>query len=306
MNNSLKTLVIVVTFNRCDLLVRCLNNIKEQTVKPDDILVINNNSTDNTAETLNKMNINNICQDNVGSAGGWARGIEYAIDNNFDAVWLMDDDGYPDINAYSELIKVMHGNVSCASSIVVKENNAESFVFPYPILNKNLFPIIFSIPRKVFNINDLIDISINNTYPFAHFFNGALISIKSIKEIGNVNKNYFMFGDELDYLFRLRKVGDVISVIKAIHFHPDVSKRPYNSFKIYYYIKNTLILNKKYYDYPLLRSFLALLVVLYRSIKRNGIIYGLRLILGFNNGIFYLAIIRGFKGKIGIDHFEKY
>ena len=37
-----------------------------------------------------------------------------------------------------------------------------------------------------------------------------------------------MFGDEVDYFFRLRKVGKVRSLITSYHYHPDVSKRPLN------------------------------------------------------------------------------
>tara|TARA_Y100001968_G_C19073536_1_gene579578 strand:- start:116 stop:712 length:597 start_codon:yes stop_codon:yes gene_type:complete len=198
----------------------------------------------------------------------------------------------------------MNSDISCASSIVVKENNPESFVFPYPILNKKLLPVIFSYPRKVSRVRQLIDRTENDIYPFAHLFNGALISINAIKSIGNVNTEYFMFGDELDYLFRLRKVGKVVSVCKALHFHPDVTSRPYNQLKIYYFIKNTLILNKKYYNFKLIRNFLTVLIILYRTLRRNGFIYLFQLMVGKYNRIFYSAIVRGLNGKIGKDHFE--
>ena len=42
-----------------------------------------------------------INQDNLGSSGGWRRAIKYAIDNGFDYVWMMDDDGFPDKFALS-------------------------------------------------------------------------------------------------------------------------------------------------------------------------------------------------------------
>ena len=91
-----RIIAVVVTHNRCKLLKRCINNILNQSVPPEEILVINNGSTDNTKDELKKLKINTIYQDNLGSAGGWVTGIKYAIEKKFDAIWLMDDDGYPD------------------------------------------------------------------------------------------------------------------------------------------------------------------------------------------------------------------
>ena len=48
-----------------------------------------------------------------------------------------------------------------------------------------------------------------------------------------------MSGDELDYLYRLRKVGNVVSVLDAIHYHPDVTKRSIDIKWIFFYTKNS-------------------------------------------------------------------
>ena len=33
-------------------------------------------------------------------------------------------------------------------------------------------------------------------------FNGTLIAVNSINKIGNVNKDYFIYGEEVDYFHR--------------------------------------------------------------------------------------------------------
>ena len=45
-------IVAVVTYNRSILLSRCIDNILLQSRKPDEIIVINNGSTDDTEEML--------------------------------------------------------------------------------------------------------------------------------------------------------------------------------------------------------------------------------------------------------------
>ena len=83
----MRTLAVVVTHNRCNLLGRCIDHLLTQTSSPDAILVINNASTDNTVEMLERRNVPFVTQANVGSAGGWHGGIQHAIDQGFDAIW---------------------------------------------------------------------------------------------------------------------------------------------------------------------------------------------------------------------------
>lgn len=297
----MKILAVVVTYNRCDLLARCLDGLDSQSRKPDSVIVINNGSTDNTVDMLKERNVSYITQDNIGSAGGWARGIEYALQENFDACWLMDDDGYPDHNALKYLNKYFSSNTACLSSLVVKENDHDLFVFPLPVLDKNYLPKIFGFPRKIYSFKTLEKKYNNDLYPFTHLFNGALISTRAIRKIGNVNKDFFLMGDEVDYFFRLREVGVVCSLKKAIHYHPDVSKRKFNSVKIYYYIKNSIILNSRYFNFPYFRHCMIIIAIIVRVASRNGILYAASLLFGLKSKIFYAALINGLKQKLGND-----
>jgi len=298
----MKIIGIIVTHNRKLLLERCLYNVQKQYRKLDKILVINNGSTDGTVELLEILGISFITQENLGSAGGWHRGIVYALENNYDAVWLMDDDGYPDLNALLTLQSQISKSIVCASSVVVREDHQSHFVFPFPIVNSSNLPVIFRFPRKYYLFEDLSRNSLNKTYPFAHFFNGALISIDAIKRIGNVNTDYFMSGDEVDYYFRLLRVGKIISCLDALHYHPNVNERPFTNIKIYYYLKNTLITNNLYLNFPTIRNILAIMALLYRVSIRNNLFITFSLLFGKNSKLFYRAISFGFKNKIGIDH----
>lgn len=300
----MKIVAAVVTYNRCELLRRCLDQIQKQTRNPDQIIVINNSSTDGTEEMLRALGLLFITQENSGSAGGWRRSIQYAIEGGYDAVWLMDDDGFPDARALELLERRMVPEVVCASSIVVREDKTTHFVFPMPILNHSHQPVIFGVPRKIKTIQELRRYAPNGTYLFAHLFNGALIRVETAYKIGNVNQEYYMSGDELDYLCRLRAAGKVISVLNAIQFHPDVSQRPFTPSKFYYYVKNTLILNSLYFDAVPLRNLLAVAAVLGRTVKRNGLATAFSFMFGLNAPILYKAIARGLRRQKGKDFID--
>ena len=101
----MKILSIIVTYNRLSLLKNCIKAINHQTRKTNDLLIIDNGSTDGTDIYLKKNGINNIRQKNLGSAGGWHAAINYFLNNNYDAIWMMDDDGYPDADSLRLLEK---------------------------------------------------------------------------------------------------------------------------------------------------------------------------------------------------------
>ena len=241
----MKILAAVVTHNRRELLRRCIDYLERQTRTPDQILIIDNASTDGTAAMLGNRGITFITQENCGSAGGWRRSIEYGLDNGFDAVWLMDDDGYPQEEALATLEVVMKPEVVCASSVVLREDMPTHFVFPFALLDKRGLPVIFGAPRKLDTLDELRKTAADGTYPFAYLFNGALITLEAVRKIGNVNREFYLSGEEVDYFFRLRSAGKVVSVLKAVQFHPDVSQRPFTDPKFYYYLKNTLVLNAR-------------------------------------------------------------
>jgi rhamnopyranosyl-N-acetylglucosaminyl-diphospho-decaprenol beta-1,3/1,4-galactofuranosyltransferase len=300
----MKILAGVVTFNRCKLLGRCVDQIQRQTRPADEILVINNGSTDGTDAMLRDRNISFITQENVGSAGGWAAGIQFALDMGFDAVWLMDDDGYPKGDALAALEAVMSPDVACASSILVREDMPTHFVFPVTMLDKAGLPVVFGARRKLGRLEQLRKKAPDGTYPFVYLFNGALITTEAVRKIGNVNKDFFIFGEEIDYFFRLRQVGKVISVLKAVQFHPDVSRRMYTQAKIYYYIKNTMIINSRYMNAVALRNVLTVVAALGRTGKRNGLAKVLSYLLGRDAPVLHLAVVRGLQGKIGKDFMD--
>ncbi len=285
-----KVLAAIVTHNRLELLKRCIHNVCVQTLQPD-ILVINNSSTDGTEEYLIKEKIDYITQPNGGSSAGWWRSIKEASERNYDYVWLMDDDGFPKENALELLVTQMNDTTSCISSVVVKENKPSEFVFGIPVLNKNGNPVLLAAKRKY---NDFSEVPEGiEKYPFAHLFNGALLNLSLVKEIGNINKDYFLYGDEVDYFCRLRKVGKVYSLMNALHYHPDVSQRKIDKVRVYYFIRNTLILNKKYFDHSSSRNFFTIVITWVRIFKRHGLLISLGYIFGTNSKYIYHGIVDG-------------
>jgi len=102
---------VVVTHNRRELLANCLAALRAQNRPPDLILVVDNASTDDTADFLVReahtpgVPLHRLHSGrNLGGAGGFAIGVDAAVRLEADWLWLMDDDSEPETDALSQLL----------------------------------------------------------------------------------------------------------------------------------------------------------------------------------------------------------
>ena len=93
----MKTLLIIPAYNEEENILRVSNSIMEYNKKNKtnyDIVVINDGSTDKTAEILDKNKINHInLINNLGIGGAVQTGYKYAYENNYDIAIQFDGDG---------------------------------------------------------------------------------------------------------------------------------------------------------------------------------------------------------------------
>lgn len=279
----MKILAAVVTYNRKTLLERCFLALKEQTYKTFEILVIDNGSTDGTSEWLHSNGISYITQENSGGAGGFYRAVDEALHRNFDWIWCMDDDGFPEQTALSELVPYCSPDTACINSLVVSEQDRSRICFHLPYV-RNGNPVLRS-PMK--SMEEFMKNSPDGrTLPFGSFFNGTLISLEYARKAGNIKKEFFIWGDEVEYAWRMMKYGKVITVFSALHFHP-MPASPVPDWKLYYGLRNTIYINNHTLNYSFIRNIRTLLKFLIRFIRNKNLL------------LFFKAAADGFGGKLG-------
>ncbi|HMH94523.1 MAG TPA: glycosyltransferase [Streptosporangiaceae bacterium] len=99
--------VVVVTYNRRQLLLESLAAVQAQTRPAGQVIVVDNASTDESAAAVRErfpdVRLERLAR-NTGGAGGFAFGMALALAGDADLIWLMDDDTVPEPGALAALL----------------------------------------------------------------------------------------------------------------------------------------------------------------------------------------------------------
>lgn len=103
-----RIVAVVVAYDRRELVQETLAALAAQTVAPAAVVVIDNASSDGTADVVRarfpEVDLT-VLPRNTGGAGGFTAGMARALAvHDADAVWLMDDDTVPDPGALAALL----------------------------------------------------------------------------------------------------------------------------------------------------------------------------------------------------------
>ena len=199
---------IVVTFNRSQLLKRCLHALQKQL--PDNaILVVNNASSDDTLEILARDFADIQLLDlptNVGGAGGFEAGMRHAYQEGYEYLWLMDDDGVPEENCLRELLK----HAAPQRVTVPVQQDGQQFYGAVIGWNnrRDVTPEIVTNEKAV-----------SGCFTFA--FVGPLIGRAVVERVGFPRGDFFIWFDDFEYALRLHRHRDleIVIVPQARFFH---------------------------------------------------------------------------------------
>lgn len=102
----MRVCAFVITYNRLTLLKECVSCLREQTVKPDSIIIVDNGSNIETANWLREQNDLDVftIKKNEGAANGFKVAFQYCAQKGYEWAWCMDDDTLPEPEALEKLL----------------------------------------------------------------------------------------------------------------------------------------------------------------------------------------------------------
>jgi len=243
-----KTITIgaaVITYNRKDLLLECLRALRKQSIPIDGIIIVDNASTDGTAELLAKAGfvdkmlqadekpvevrktiqipdapgdiilIQYIRSDhNIGCSGGQCLAMKAGLDAGYDWLWLMDDDSEPEENALEAFLSSpvsFHPDVvGVACNKVGMDGKTQSihrgWYFPKYLKAVPLTEAEYS--RSVASIG------------YSSFV-GLFVKTRAISVAGLPREDFFLQYDDVEYCIRLGKHGRLCYLRDSVIRHKD-------------------------------------------------------------------------------------
>ncbi len=194
----MRVCAVVPTYNRRTLLLETLAGLAAQERPCDSILVLDNASDDGTFEAVQDEHpdievVRN--EHNTGSAGGFGGAAAWAVERDFDWVWLLDNDSIPAPDALAELLYA-YGRFPAhrrplllASKVVWTDGSILPLNVPI-FKRKELDSFYFAAEHGTLSLR---------AAPYA----GLLIHHSLIAQCGLPIQEYFLWNDDIEWTGRL-------------------------------------------------------------------------------------------------------
>lgn len=248
--------VVVVTYNRADLLARMLEGLAALERQPDAVIVVDNASSDHTAQVLQAATNPGLevlrTSENLGGAGGFHHGVREAYARGFDRIWLMDDDVVP---APDCLTVLMAADDDCL--IAVREDLEGRLV------EKAATRFDLRNPLAVRPKTGTVDSDFGSRAAMPArlevenvAFEGFMVRRRVLDAIGLPDPSYFIFYDDVDLALRARRAGFRIWAVRDAVLVRQLSfdqQHDLSGWKGYFMYRNLFVVHLRYGENALVR-----------------------------------------------------
>lgn len=267
--------VVVVTYNRADLLARMLDGLARLDPAPAEVIVVDNASTDHTPDVLARSDVPALhverTAENLGGAGGFHHGTRVALERGHDRVWLMDDDVVPAPDCLGVLLA---RDEACLMAVredrtgALVEKAATRFDLRHPWAIKPKTGMVETDYGSRGAMPDLVEL--HNVA-----FEGFLVRREVVERIGLPDPSFFIFYDDVDFALRARRAGYRIFAVRDAVLVRQLDfdqQHDLAGWKGYYMYRNLFVVHRRYGENALVRAkpWLVTLAVLLLSPLRGG------------------------------------
>ncbi len=205
--DTIKLSVIILNYNGKDLLGECIDAVKKQSVLPDEILVLDNNSTDGSVEYLNKEYPDVVIVES-GFNAGTAQGSNIAAKHaRGEKLIFMSNDIVMDKDCIKYLLKATANDSSIGICTSVLVNYYKDELIGIKLIdNAGGFIDKFGFPVPFANRMNIKDIPEQKEVFFS--YGGCFIINKDLfEQVKGFDDKFFTLNDDVDLSWRVRLLG---------------------------------------------------------------------------------------------------
>ena len=290
-----KLAIIILNWKQYELTIKCLSSVYKSKFKDFEIVLVDNESnTEKLKNLLKNFKKIKVFQndENLGFGAANNIAINYAIQNNFEYLMLLNNDTEVDENFILPLLNIINNDnlIGAVQPLIMNYNNKNSIWSAGGYVNKFFG---YTSTNKNSNGNLKLD-----------WITGCCMLLKTdlIKKVGLIDENFFAYYEDVDWSLRIKDLGYSLKLVNTSLVYHYGSKSSENSSsegslspKVHYLnFKNHLYLLRKHN-----KKFNFLGLILYQFIKL--FFYSIYFILRFRFNklkIIYKGIIDGLKLEI--------
>jgi GT2 family glycosyltransferase len=230
---------VVVTRDRCELLRECLLALRGQQRTVDQVLVVDNASTDGTAAMVRsafpEAQLLSLEQ-NVGGAGGFHRGMAWAHARGYEWLWLMDDDT---VVRSDTLAALLAGAARAPGGVPLVLTSQVRWK------DERLHPMNAPVPRWRARARMAEGVAAGLLLVRYATFVSTIVRRECIDRFGLPLAHYFLWSDDVEFTARVLRHGPGYLVPQSIAYHwtpaPHAAATPTDD-RFYYHARNSLLL----------------------------------------------------------------
>jgi hypothetical protein len=191
--------VLVATFNRAKYLGECLDSLLNQTRQLDQVIVIDDGSTDETPQVLASYGdrIQVVSKANGGKSTALNLGLQHAW---CDWVWFFDDDDVALPDAAQRLLEALHNNPQ--ASFVYSQQIIGRERAGHPMLRERVVRLAEPPAGGLFN-------QALKQFPF--LMQGMLVSRQLVEAVGRFDERYLR-GQDYEFCLRMIRAGSGVAL----------------------------------------------------------------------------------------------
>jgi rhamnopyranosyl-N-acetylglucosaminyl-diphospho-decaprenol beta-1,3/1,4-galactofuranosyltransferase len=255
-SDTLRVAVVFATMNRSDTALRCVQALAQQTRPPEQVVVADNASTDQTVSALKALTglpfaLHVIClSENLGNAGAVKEAMEWSYQEGADAVWILDDDSWPQPLALEAMLKKTWDARVVRHPLQV-DPRTHRFTWPLQVLR----------PQGGWQLAETFEELPPGEYIRSRIsWTGALVPRLVRETVGPVTSELFIRGEDEEYPWRIENAGFIQEAVRgAILDHPGPEnliriclfgknffyERDLSDWKLHYKVRNMVWLKRK-------------------------------------------------------------
>lgn len=242
--------IVIVTWNKKEDVLRLLDSLVDLNYSNFQTVLVDNNSTDGTAEALAQHPLPFILlrnEKNLGGTGGFNTGLRHVLEHlKQDYIWLLDNDAAVRPDTLHYLVDAMepHSDIGIAGSRIMAPEKDNLIVevggtidWKHAIWepNRRYQPHQEEDTGKVIDVDYVAACS-------------ALLRDSAFRRVGIMDERFFLHWDDIDLCLRFRSAGwRVVTVYSSVIFHS--VEKGFNPNIIYFDLRNGLLMGEKHLSF---------------------------------------------------------